>query len=110
MNSDFFVTVKNKKFHFQIDGPYAAHGESNMYKLFSTDWEYEDEFLAEDLLRFLASDDLQHFILEELKQKEAADQRLQFRVTKDEKLLIEKKALTYGKNTSTYLRDLALAG
>jgi predicted DNA binding CopG/RHH family protein len=109
MNSDFFVSVKNKKFHFKINGPYAAYDQDNMYKLSAVNWDYEDEFTADDLMRFLASGDLQYFILEELKQKEVADQRLQFRVTKEEKLVIEKKAFAHGKNTSTYLRELALS-
>jgi len=109
MKNEFSVTVKNKRFDFQISGPSEKYGGKELYLLKSNDWPIEQHFTAKDLSKFLSSGDLHYFILEELKEKEKqANSRLQFRVSSDEKTTIEKKAISAGKTVSEYLREVAL--
>jgi len=111
MNNNFSITVKNKRFSFSLSGPFKKYGEKELYLLESKDWPFSQHFTDHDLSRFLASGDLQQFILEELNEKEQkADKRIQLRVTREQQNMIEKKALKKGyKNTSEFLRDVALA-
>jgi hypothetical protein len=94
------ITVKNKKFYYYItkyhdEGAFIECREANIAQ----------EFLNEDIPRIIFQ--LPQLILDNFQNQEKQDYVVRFRVTKEEKGAIEKKALDNGfKTVSAFLKDL----
>ena len=106
MKKNLSVKVKNQNYPFSIT-PKIVEGE----KLFLLDcpaaqvFQYFD---TEDLVSII--NDLPEFIIDEqARQGKVANQRVQFRVSKEEKIIIEKRASKEGETVSEYMRGLAIA-
>jgi len=109
MKKHFTVSVLGKKLDFSIiQQPDKQYGE--LYLLSCDEIYFNDVFDAEDLARFIASQDFEFFIADELRrQQEVKNRRIQIRVSEEEQEFIEKKAIKNGyNNVASYLRNLAL--
>ncbi len=106
MKKNLSVNVKNHNHPFSIT-PKMVDGE----RLFFLDCEaagVSQYFDNEDLISIL--NDLPELIIDEQAlQRKVANQRVQFRVSEDEKIIIEKRAEKNGKTVSEYMRELAIA-
>ncbi len=107
MKNKFTITVLGKALEFAI----VFCSKQNLYRLHCSEVGFDDVFDAEDLARFLASEDFEFFIADELRrQKKVKNRRIQIRVTEEEQDIIEEKAIKKGyKSTSSYVRSLAIA-
>ena len=105
MKDTLIIEILGKKLNFLI-----LPEEDNLYRLVCEEVNYDDIFDADDLLHFVASGDFQIFLVDELRrQKKLTNRRIQVRVDESEQAIIERRAILKGyKNTSEYLRDLAL--
>ncbi len=106
MKKSLSVNVKNQNHPFSVS-PKIVDGE-NLIFLDCPAAGISQCFDAEDLLSIL--DDLPELIIDEqARQRKVADQRVQFRVSEEEKVIIEKRAEKDGKTVSEYVRGLAVA-
>ena len=109
MKNSFTKTVLGHTLEFSTNAHKTKFG--TLYTLACPQMKWQQDFDAEDLALFLSSQDFEFFIADELRrQRPVKNRRIQIRVTTDEQSVLEKKAIAKGyKNTSTYIRDLALS-
>lgn len=107
MKNKFTITVLGKTLEFSV----LWCLKQKLYRLVCAEVGFDDVFDAEDLAQFLASEDFEFFIADELRRrKKVKNRRIQIRVTEEEQDLIEEKAIKEGyKSTSSYVRHLALS-
>lgn len=106
MNKRFakhYITVKNKRYSYFIKPSF----EKGCVFFECMAANISQDFLKEDIAALLV--DLPELILEEIKYRVEQKQIIRFRVSVQDKYLIEKKAVQHGYSTvSGFLRDLAL--
>jgi len=109
MKNSFTKTVLGNVLMFSTNPHRTKFGI--LYTLACPKLQWQQDFDAEDLARLLASEDFEFLIADELRRQQSVkNRRIQIRVTEDEQSVLEKKAIAKGyKNTSTYIRDLALS-
>lgn len=101
-SSNHYLTIKNKKHSYTITST-----KSKKIVFFKCEAaKIAQEFLAEDIPALLI--DLPELIIEEINYQKRQD-LIRFRLSGEEKKIIEKKALSKGYRTiSAFMRDLAL--
>ncbi len=100
--SKYFLLLNNKKY------PYTLKVIDKKMVLFHCEAaKISQPFLKEDIPNLLI--DLPHLISVEKRRRDEPKQVIRFRVTQEDKQLIEQKAVLAGyDNVSTFLRELAL--
>jgi hypothetical protein len=97
-----FITINNKKYFYTL-----KHAGKNTTFVECEAANIGQEFLNEDIPDLL--NDLPNLIMAEKKYKKQQSEMIRFRVSPDDKKVIEKKAVQKGyPSVSGYLRDLAL--
>lgn len=101
-NIKHYITINNKKYFYTL-----KHAKKGKTLVECKEANIKQEFLNEDIPELL--NDLPNLILAEKKYKKQQSELIRFRVTPDDKKLIEKIAVKKGySSVSGYLRDLAL--
>jgi len=97
-----FITLNNKKFLYTLE---KASKRTTFVECEAAN--IAQEFLNEDIPNLL--NNLPNLIIAEKKYNKQQSEVIRFRVTPEDKQLIEKKAIKKGyMNISSFLRDLAL--
>lgn len=97
----YFITIKNKKY------PYTLKVGKKLTIVKCEAANIDQDFLNEDIPLLLK--DLPELIISEQKYQKGKDMVMRFRVSPEDKKIIEKKALAHGySSVSTFLRALAL--
>lgn len=97
-----FITINNKKYFYTLR---SASKDTTFVEFEAAN--IAQEFLNEDVPDLL--NDLPNLIMAEKKYKKQQSEIIRFRVTVDDKKIIEKKAVQKGySSVSGYLRDLSL--
>lgn len=97
-----FITINNKKYFYTLR---SASKDTTFVEFEAAN--IAQEFLNEDVPDLL--NDLPNLIMAEKKYKKQQSETIRFRVTVDDKKIIEKKAVQKGySSVSGYLRDLSL--
>lgn len=97
-----FITIKNKKYFYTLK---PASKNSTFVKCEAAN--IGQEFLNEDVPSLL--NDLPNLIMAEQTHNKQQSETIRFRVSNDDKKIIEKNAIKKGyPSLSGYLRDLAL--
>ena len=106
MKKNLSVNVKNQNYPFSITQKIIE--EEKLFFLHCPEAQVSQYFDTEDLVSIM--NDLPELIIDEqARQRKIADQRVQFRVSGEEKIIIEKKASKEGKTISEYIRNLAIS-
>lgn len=97
-----YINLNNKKYYYTLkpgrDTTFVTCQDANIAQ----------EFLNEDIPGLL--NDLPNLILAEKKYKDKQNQTIRFRISPQDKVRIEKKAVKQGYSSiSSFLRDLALS-
>lgn len=101
-NIKHYITLNNKKYFYSL-----KPAKKNTTFVECEDANIKQEFLNEDIPELLI--DLPDLIMAEKKYNKQQSELIRFRVTPDDKKLIEKEAVKKGySSVSGYLRDLAL--
>lgn len=97
-----FIAINNKKYFYTL-----KPASKNTTIIACKDANISQEFPNEDVVNLL--NDLPNLIIAEKKHKKQQSETIRFRVSSNDKKMIEKKALQTGySSVSSYLRDLAL--
>jgi len=101
-NINHYITINNKKYCYTL-----KPAKKNITFVECEAANIKQEFLNEDIPELLI--DLPDLIMAEKKYKKQQSELIRFRVSPDDKKLIEQKAVKKGySSVSGYLRDLAL--
>ena len=101
-NIKHYITLNNKKYFYTLKS-----AKKNITFVECEAANIKQEFLNEDISKLLI--DLPDLIMAEKKYKKQQSELIRFRVSPDDKKLIEQKAVKQGySSVSGYLRDLAL--
>ena len=99
---EYFITLQNKRYSYRIEPR-----SKEFVRVVCEAANIDQEFLNKDIPALLI--DLPNLILAEKEYREKNDQVVRFRVTVEDKKLIEKRAVEAGYSTvSEFLRRLAL--
>jgi hypothetical protein len=101
-NIKHYITINNKKYFYTLK---SVKKDTTLVECEAAN--LVQKFLNEDIPDLL--NDLPNLIMAEKQYKKQQSELIRFRVTPDDKKLIEKKAVKKGySSVSGYLRDLAL--
>lgn len=97
------VTINNRKYSYSL-----TFVDKKTTLVACKDANISQEFLNEDIPTLLL--DLPNLILSEKEYKKCQEEIIRFRISPEDKKLIEQKAIKKGySNVSSFLRDLALS-
>lgn len=108
MNTKLYFTFGNKKYEYSISASHKNEDDETVTHVICEALNIHQDFLTEDVPNLIL--DFPNMLESKIEHRKRKDQLLKFRVSLTEKNCIEKKAYEKGyKNTSEYLRELALA-